>query len=164
MTDELTFVDQPNVVRRSEIIHGLRNLVQNAVDFANKNVYIDISWNEIQFDIHIIDDGPGFPSDMLGRIGDPFVTVRSSRKYKNRARQYEGLGLGLFIAKTLLERTGAKLLFANGRINHDGKVQIQDEPSEAIKYGAIVQLTWPTPQIVSNDFGDSLPPNKLNEV
>ena len=164
VTDELTFVEQPHVARRSEIIHGLRNLVQNAVDFANKNVYIDISWNEIQFDIHIIDDGPGFPSEMLGRIGDPFVTVRSSRKHKNRARQYEGLGLGLFIAKTLLERTGAKLLFANGRINHDGKTQIQDKPSEALKYGAIVQLTWPTPQIVSNDFGDSLPPNKLNEV
>ena len=130
----------PSVLRQPEIIHGLRNLVQNAVDFANEQIWIEVNWSEDQILIRIIDDGRGFPVDIIGRIGDPFVRRRSSARSVKQRPGYEGMGLGLFIAKTLLERSGAELVFANG----------SDEmaaPNRAAKSGAIVQVTWPREKI-----------------
>ena len=66
---------QPIIQRRPEIIHGLRNLVQNAVDFAAANVWVEATWTEDVIVVKIVDDGPGFPSHVIGRIGDPFVTM-----------------------------------------------------------------------------------------
>lgn len=127
--------EQPAVLRRPEVIHGLRNLVQNAVDFALGQVWIDASWTDTAVTVRIIDDGPGFPPHVLGRIGDPFMRSRSDGR---RQRQgYEGMGLGLFIAKTLLERSGAELSFDNG---HDPARA--REPS-AGRSGAIVEVAWP---------------------
>jgi len=128
---------QPIVERRPEIIHGLRNLVQNAIDFANADIWIDIRWSDAKISIRIIDDGPGFPPQVLGRIGDPFVRQRPESSFDARRPQYEGMGLGLFIAKTLLERSGAELTFANGRD------PLASSPSQPARGGAIVETLWP---------------------
>ncbi len=114
---------QPILERRPEVIHGLRNLIQNAVDFAIDTVVIESQWTETTVAVRILDDGPGYPPFILSRIGDPFVRDRNEETRPG----YEGMGLGLFIAKTLLERSGAELTFANG-----GK-----------KGGAIVVVSWP---------------------
>ena len=127
---------QPAILRRPEVIHGLRNLVQNAVDFARANVWIDALWTDARITLRIIDDGPGFPQQMFGRIGDPFM--RRRRSDEDRARPgYEGMGLGLFIAKTLLERTGAELSFANGG---DPFLREEERPPRS---GAIIEVSWP---------------------
>lgn len=128
---------QPNIVRRPEIIHGLRNLVQNAVDFAHEDIWIDIRWNTESIGVRIIDDGPGFPSHVIGRLGDPFLRSRSERQIDDTRPEYEGMGLGLFIAKTLLERSGAELTFANGTD------PLEDVERHTDRGGAIVEVTWP---------------------
>lgn len=128
---------QPEARRMPEFIHGMRNLIQNAVDFAKGNVWVEARWSNNKILIRVIDDGPGFPLDMAGRIGDPFVRRRSSQHHKKRRPEYQGMGLGLFIAKTLLERTGAELSFNNGADPY----LLRNELPE--KCGAIVEVTWP---------------------
>lgn len=118
----------PIVPRRPEIIHGLRNLIQNAVDFARDDVRVESRWTDRAITVRIMDDGDGYPPDMLGRIGDPFIRRRAPAAQAKRP-EYEGMGLGLFIAKTLLERTGADLTFANG--------------ADATGTGAVVEVSWP---------------------
>ena len=117
----------PTIQRSPEIIHGLRNFVQNAVDFAQSEVWIDANWDEDIIKLRIMDDGPGYPSSVLARLGDPFM-ARSGPRSRGR-EGYEGMGLGVFIAKTLLERTGARIEFSNGAGRGRG--------------GAIVQIDWP---------------------
>ncbi len=124
---------QPSILRRPEIIHGLRNLIQNAVDFAETEVKIRVSWDNEMLNIRISDDGDGFPASVLGRIGDPFV--RRRRPINDRPG-YEGMGLGMFIAKTLLERSGAQLTFANGR--RKGQAGWAGQATG----GAIVTVKW----------------------
>ena len=136
---------QPVIARRPEIIHGLRNLVQNAVDFAESHVWIDIRWTDRTITLRIVDDGPGFPAQVLGRIGDPFVRRRPGSR---RRPEYEGMGLGLFIAKTLLERSGAELSFANGRDPHE----TSGRPGE--RRGAIVECVWPRRALATSDEPD----------
>ena len=131
---------QPTIDRRPEIIHGLRNLIQNAVDFATESVWIDVGWDDEQIILTISDDGPGFSPHVMGRIGDPFVR-RAGRRSKGPRPGYDGMGLGLFIAKTLLERSGAELSFANG-----GDAASQ-KPELGIRSGAIVQARWPLERI-----------------
>ncbi|MCV6594370.1 MAG: ActS/PrrB/RegB family redox-sensitive histidine kinase [Silicimonas sp.] len=123
---------QPVIDRRPEIIHGLRNLVQNAVDFAQANVWVDVIWDETQIVVRIIDDGAGFSASVINRIGDPFVSKRKRAKRPG----YEGMGLGLFIAKTLLERTGAELSFANGRDPSE------PNPGPGHRIGAVIEARW----------------------
>lgn len=141
--------DQPSILRMPEIIHGLRNLVQNAVDFADSSVWIEARWTAETITVRIIDDGDGFPPHLLGRIGDPFMSQRKKRSTNPRRPEYEGMGLGLFIAKTLLERSGAKLRFANGA----------DEASSQI--GAIIEVRWPRRKIDAKD-GDHAVPIRAN--
>lgn len=145
--------DQPTILRRPEIIHGLRNMIQNAVDFANDNVWIDCAWAEDTVSVRIQDDGPGFPTQVMGRIGDPFMRNRKTPSEKTSRPGYEGMGLGLFIAKTLLERTGAELTFANstgdsGHI-HAGR-------------GAVVVVTWPLSKLDALQ-GETPIPNAPNQ-
>ncbi|MDA5092936.1 ActS/PrrB/RegB family redox-sensitive histidine kinase [Aliiroseovarius sp. KMU-50] len=128
--------DQPYLARRPEIIHGLRNLIQNAVDFASTAVWIDLSWSERKITIRVIDDGRGYAPNVIDRIGDPFIRRRSSDPQRGQRKEYKGMGLGLFIAKTLLERTGARLSFANGAGPYTGR------PHPREKSGAIVQVSW----------------------
>jgi two-component system sensor histidine kinase RegB len=126
---------QPSILRKPEIIHGLRNLIQNAVDFAHTTVWIEANWTETQVSVRILDDGKGFPPHLIGRIGDPFMRRRPAEKASTERPEYEGMGLGLFIAKTLLERSGAELTFANGS---DGMAN-----SGSPQLGAVVEVVWP---------------------
>lgn len=148
------------IVRAPEIIHGLRNLVQNAVDFASSAVWIEAFREEAQVVIRIIDDGAGFSPNVIGRIGDPFMRRRRSESSAKQRPGYEGMGLGLFIAKTLLERSGAELTFSNGsdpldQTDHTGR-----------RAGAIVEVVWPLAAIakVDDQTGSALGENLRFEV
>lgn len=139
--------DQPTIARRPEIIHGLRNLIQNAVDFADAHVDIDATWTDKFVTITIEDDGPGFPQSVIGRIGDPFVRRRRANVDTKSRPGYEGMGLGLFIAKTLLERSGATLSFSNGRLF--GETGWAGQATG----GAVVIVRWPRDVIDLNLTG-----------
>ncbi|WP_380055858.1 sensor histidine kinase RegB [Falsihalocynthiibacter sp. SS001] len=136
--------EHPEIYRRPEVIHGLRNLVQNAVDFSNGNVWIDLAWTADRIQFRIVDDGAGFPPHLIGRIGEPFVRKRMAGE-KQRRPGYEGMGLGLFIAKTLLERSGAELSFANGA---DPFLAAAERPQ---KCGAVVEVVWPLDVLTVHD-------------
>ena len=144
-------MNQPAILRKPEIIHGLRNLVQNAVDFADANVWVETHWTDEIISIRIIDDGRGFPTHLIGRIGDPFVRKRRSGTDKQQRPEYEGMGLGLFIAKTLLERSGAELKFANGS---EPGVALTKESS---RVGAIVEVNWPRDAIDARRGPNAVP-------
>lgn len=146
------------VARQPELIHGLRNLIQNAVDFARANVWIEgdlirLQSGESGVVVRISDDGAGYPPNLLPRIGDPFI---SRRKPDSDRPAYEGMGLGLFIAKTLLERTGARLRFFNG----DSPFLTGTERPKRV--GANVELTWLKAQIESRTPPDGLGLNPSN--
>ncbi|MEH6738704.1 MAG: ActS/PrrB/RegB family redox-sensitive histidine kinase [Sulfitobacter sp.] len=138
---------QPAILRMPEIIHGLRNLVQNAVDFAETTVWIELRWNADTITVRILDDGMGFPTQLLGRLGDPFMGRRRRAKRDTTRPEYEGMGLGLFIAKTLLERSGASLRFANG-IDEAGPLGKQ--------VGAVVEVRWPRKSIDAQDGNNAI--------
>lgn len=143
----------PNILRRPEMIHGLRNMVQNAVDFARARVWIDVEWDDMQVLIRITDDGTGYPAQVIGRIGDPFMRQRKSGQDDVR-KGYEGMGLGLFIAKTLLERTKAQLTFANAA---DPFLPPMERPERC---GALVEVRWQLADIVAPAnlvMGENLP-------
>ncbi|MGE5517908.1 MAG: ActS/PrrB/RegB family redox-sensitive histidine kinase [Bacteroidota bacterium] len=96
---------EPWVVRSPEILHGLGNLIQNAVQFAVSRVDVVTEWDAESLSVRIQDDGPGFPEHLLEHMGEPYV---STRNHDGRH-----LGLGIFIADTILSRTGARLSFSN---------------------------------------------------
>jgi two-component system, sensor histidine kinase RegB len=108
--------------RNPGVIYGLGNLVENAVDFARESVTLRWQWNESTITLDVVDDGRGFPPEVIDRIGEPYMSTRQG------AEPGGGLGLGLFIAKTLLERSGATISFRNAM-----------EPGK----GAMVQVIWP---------------------
>jgi two-component system sensor histidine kinase RegB len=116
----------PVAARNPAILYGLGNLVENAVDFARERVDITADWTAEAVTVVIADDGPGFAPEVIGRIGEPYV--RSRRLRRMYATGETGMGLGFFIAKTLLERSGAKLTFVN-----------RNFPER----GAIVSVRWP---------------------
>ena len=144
-------MSQPAILRKPEIIHGLRNLLQNAVDFASKNVWVEGHWTADTISIRIVDDGTGFPPHLLGRIGDPFVGHRKTPSEDQDRPGYEGMGLGLFIAKTLLERSGAELSFANGSDPY------MTAPDTAKHTGAIVEVKWPRDTIDARHGSNAIP-------
>ena len=115
---------EPVVRRNPAVLYGLGNLVENAVDFAGSEVRIEARWDNAEIAVTIMDDGPGFPPEVLARLGDPYLTTRGARR-AGPDTDRPGLGLGVFIAKTLLERSGARVGFDNG------------------EQGAIVRVTWP---------------------
>jgi two-component system, sensor histidine kinase RegB len=145
----------PIILRRPEIIHGLRNLIQNAVDFSRATVWVDARWTAKTVSIRIMDDGPGYPPPMLGRIGDPFMRYRKTERERHARPEYEGMGLGLFIAKTLLERSGAELSFANGNERSNGKIR-----------GAVVEVVWPRDMIAAPTLpkGEGIGENRPFEI
>src|SRR6476659_1659008 len=95
--------------RNPAILHGVGNILENAVDFARSTVEVNAWWNTETVEIVISDDGPGFAPDILKRIGEPYL----SRRRSPDESEHRGLGLGVFIARTLLERTGARVTFNN---------------------------------------------------
>ena len=120
---------EPTGARNPAIRYGLGNLIENAVDFARRRVEIFADWTEDEVSITISDDGPGFAPEVVDRIGAPYVTHRrpGPRGPENEDDAVFGLGLGFFIAKTLLERSGAKLTLTN-----------QAPPL----HGATIKVTW----------------------
>lgn len=114
--------NEPVGTRNAGILYGLGNLLENAVDYAKEEVTVTVAHDAERVSVIIEDDGFGYAPDILMRIGEPYVTKRS------RDDSAGGLGLGLFIAKTLLERSGARLTFENGG---------PDKP------GAKVSVEWP---------------------
>ena len=106
---------EPVCMRNAGILYGLGNLVENAVDYARSRVTLTVDHDRDHVVVVIEDDGAGYSPDILSRIGEPYMTKRN--KEVERAG---GLGLGLFIAKTLLERSGARLVFENRSGNEAG--------------------------------------------
>ncbi|MBV9739111.1 MAG: ActS/PrrB/RegB family redox-sensitive histidine kinase [Hyphomicrobiales bacterium] len=102
---------EPSTRRNPGVIYGLGNLLDNALGFAVKTVIVEAAWNDAAVTVRIKDDGKGFPPDILSRVGEPYVTTRGADPEELEAGS--GLGLGLFIAKTLLERSGATFSASN---------------------------------------------------
>jgi two-component system sensor histidine kinase RegB len=98
--------EEPEVARSPEIMHGLGNLIQNAVTFAQHEVIVTTAWTEREISVEVVDDGPGFSPSVLARIGEPYISGRGGGEAQH-------MGLGIFIAQSLLERTGARLGFGN---------------------------------------------------
>jgi two-component system, sensor histidine kinase RegB len=121
--------DEPSGARNPAIRYGLGNLIENAVDFAHRRVEIFAQWTGEEVSIIISDDGPGIAPEVIDRLGAPYVTHRrpGPRGPEGDEDAMFGLGLGFFIAKTLLERSGAKLSLTN-----------QAPPL----HGATISVTW----------------------
>ncbi|WP_339332614.1 ActS/PrrB/RegB family redox-sensitive histidine kinase [uncultured Maricaulis sp.] len=117
--------DQPVLRRIPELIYGIGNFVENSADFAVTRVVVEGRWDRSNIYIRVIDDGPGFSSDILSKIGEPYVTSRSGTPGQG------GLGLGVFIAKTMIEKTG-------------GVVRFDNAPAPG---GAIVSIRWPRKRV-----------------
>ncbi|EHJ96679.1 two component sensor kinase [Agrobacterium tumefaciens 5A] len=107
-------IDEPVGIRNAGVIYGLGNLIENGVDYAREKVTVTVEYDSQNVAVTIEDDGPGYAHDVLARIGEPYVTERHN---DTRAG---GLGLGLFIAKTLLERSGATVTFENRGLSGTG--------------------------------------------
>jgi two-component system, sensor histidine kinase RegB len=139
-------VPQPQVWRVPELLHGLGNIIENAADFARSRVRIEASWSPSALKVTVEDDGPGFAPDIFERIGEPYITSRPGDHAVGdteidppaaKLGKHEGMGLGFFIAKTLLEQTG-------------GTVKALNPPGG----GARVSVSWPRGQI----DGETPPP------
>jgi two-component system, sensor histidine kinase RegB len=112
----------PIQVRSPEIMQGIGNIVQNALSFARHEIHVATRWTTEWAEVEVSDDGPGFSEALLDELGTPFISTRQG---------VEGhMGLGVFISKTLLERTGASVSFGN-RSGGQG--------------GASVVVRWPNP-------------------
>ena len=117
---------EPVGIRNPAILYGVGNILENAVDFARSAVEVNAWWSKDSVEIVIADDGPGIVPDILKRIGEPYLSRR--RNVGDAQSGRTGLGLGIFIARTLLERTGARVSFKN-RTFPD--------------HGAVVRIVWP---------------------
>jgi two-component system sensor histidine kinase RegB len=108
--------------RNVGLTYGLGNLIENACHYAAAEVSVEASWDAEAITVTITDDGPGYPADLMTRLGDPYLTSRARQILPGRDGEHTGLGLGIFIAKTLLERTGAQIGFHNAA--NDGHAQV----------------------------------------
>jgi two-component system sensor histidine kinase RegB len=119
----------PDVRRLPEIVHALSAFVENAADFAISVVEVTARFDPEAISVEVRDDGPGFSSDILLKLGEPYVTSRPQGE--GSRSHHQGMGLGFFIAKTLLERTGAEVTFGNERTG--GAVIITQWPRSALE-------------------------------
>jgi two-component system, sensor histidine kinase RegB len=105
--------NEPDLIvsRQPAVLYGLGNFIENALEFAGSAVTIFAKWDAAHVEVTISDDGQGFDDTVLERLGEPYVTTRGAGSGVPRVR--EGLGLGFFIAKTLLERSGAQVTVQN---------------------------------------------------
>lgn len=121
-------VEPPDMWRRPEILHAMTSIVENAFDFARAEILVTARFDAASVTVEVRDDGPGFSPEVLAKLGEPYVTSRPGAEGSRTG--HIGMGLGFFIAKTLLERTGAKVEFRNGR-----------------RGGAVVAARWPRSRI-----------------
>jgi two-component system, sensor histidine kinase RegB len=126
---------EPKIRRNPAITYGLGNLLENAIDFAEGRVEVRSNWSRDHLTVTVADDGPGFDPDIMEQLGDPFVTTRPGYSGPVVAGGHEGMGLGLFIAKTLLQRSGAQVVMANREDPHSG---------------ASIRITWPRTALESS--------------
>jgi two-component system sensor histidine kinase RegB len=136
-------VREPVGQRRPGVLYGIGNLIENAVDFAHETVEIKATWSEREVGITVADDGPGISPLVLDALGEPYITTRPARQADRGADRAKdgkphGMGLGFFIAKTLLERSGAT-------------VSLDNRPGPAT--GAIARIVWPRPVFESRQNG-----------
>jgi two-component system sensor histidine kinase RegB len=116
---------EPVCRRNPGLLYGLGNLVENAIDFARSEVRLLAHWDQTNVQVTIEDDGPGFAPDVFARLGEPYLRTKATRRAKTE--EGSGLGLGLFIAKTMLERSGAAVEASN---------------LEAPETGARIKIRW----------------------
>ncbi len=126
-------VEAPDVWRWPEVLHAMTSLVENAFDFARKEILVTARFDATTVAVEVRDDGPGFSPQVLAKLGEPYVTSRPGAEGSRTG--HIGMGLGFFIAKTLLERTGAVVEFRNGR-----------------RGGAIVAARWSRSRIEATPF------------
>jgi two-component system, sensor histidine kinase RegB len=126
--------------RNPGVVYGLSNILDNAADFATSMVTVEASWSPHEVFIEIRDDGPGYAPDILLRVGEPYVTTRSAAKRSEADEEMgeSGLGLGLFIAKTLIERSGAHLTLTNAAPPASGAIARIVWPRQAFDRGAAI--------------------------
>jgi len=117
-------VKTPDIRRLPEITHAFTSFVENAVDFAKSEILVSARFDADSVSIEVRDDGPGFSPEILAKLGEPYVTSRPGAEGSRTG--HIGMGLGFFISKTLLERTGAQVTFHNARPR-----------------GAVVAARWP---------------------
>jgi two-component system, sensor histidine kinase RegB len=129
-SDDKKASTEPVFKRNPAITYGLGNVLENAIDFAKSTVEVKAGWSANQITLTVTDDGPGFDQTIFDQLGDPFVTTRPGygADVQPEPGQHDGMGLGLFIAKTLLERSGASVSLANRK-----------HPLQ----GAVIQVIWP---------------------
>lgn len=133
---------EPLIWRRPEILYGLGNFIENAADFAHSQVSVAVVYDRKTVAISIADDGPGFAPDVIEKIGEPYVTTRPrAARAIEPGSEHEGMGLGFFIAKTLLERTRARVEIANRDDGTQGARVTAVWPREAIE----AESAFPTP-------------------
>ncbi len=137
--------DEPYLERRPEIVYGIGNVVENAVDFATARVRLSAFWSPTDLHLTISDDGPGFAPEVIERLGEPYVTTRrplpdllgDPTADAHDIEGQHGMGLGFFIAKTLLEQTGAQISIANA----------PGGTTPGARGGAVVCIQWPIERI-----------------
>ncbi len=111
---------EPVGARNPAVLYGLGNILENAVDFARERVQVTAMWTDDNVVVEVNDDGSGFPPEIIDRMGEPYIT--SERGRRMRGREMPGLGLGFFIAKTLLARSGAKISLKNKQFPQRGAI------------------------------------------
>jgi two-component system sensor histidine kinase RegB len=113
---------EPVIARNAGLIYGLANLIENAVDYAHSKVEITAQWTKDEILLSFIDDGPGFAPQIFGRLGEPYVTTRARQPGTDAEGGNGGMGLGFFIAKTLLERSSGSLALDNREFPETGAI------------------------------------------
>jgi len=109
-----------NITKSIEIVYGLRNFIGNANKFSKSKVFISVKSDNNNTEIIIEDDGEGYPNDVLSKIGEPYI-----KSYKSSIKSKSGLGLGIFIGKTLLEKNYANILCRNSKTRSGAEVNIK---------------------------------------
>ena len=117
-----------NITKSIEIVYGLRNFIGNANKFCKSKVFISIKSDRDFTEVIIEDDGEGYPKDVLNKIGEPYI-----RSFKSSIKSKSGLGLGIFIGKTLLEKNYANILCRNSKKKSGAEVNIKWKNKDLLK-------------------------------
>jgi len=117
-----------SITKSIEIVYGLRNFIGNANKFSNSKVFITIKSDSNITEVTIEDDGEGYPADVLRKIGEPYI-----KSYKSSIHSKSGLGLGIFIGKTLLEKNYAIILCRNSKTRNGAEVNVKWKNKDLLK-------------------------------
>ncbi len=114
--------NEPEIIFKDEIMYAIGNIIQNSITYSNEIVKANINYDEQQVLINITDDGPGFPKDIVDKLGEPYVS-----------RNNKGMGLGIFISKNLIENMGGNIRFYNNNYS---------KPVVEIKFNKSILMIW----------------------